>query len=271
MLTIQEILSGMKKMSETENNSEHGCDRTKLLQKKADAQNEIVGNLTGYDCQKCKNRGYINVVSGTEIIWRICPCKKVRESIERIRRSGLEKSIKQMTFDTYKTPNKWQENALELAKKYVADGTDQWFFMGGQSGMGKTHLCTAISAALLNTGRELHYMRWVDESKEIKSLVNDYSKYQERINFLKKVDLLYIDDLFKPQQGTAPSSADVNLAFEILNHRLSNNLQTIISSERTLTDLIEVDEALGSRIYQMSKDFCINSSRDPSKNYRLNH
>ena len=252
-------------------NTECGLNKNELLQRKADKQNEMVGTLTGYDCPKCKNRGYISVVSEGELRLRFCSCQKVREAIALIERSGLRGSIESKTFDTYEVSDSWQKNALDLAKRFVENGKDQWFFMGGQSGMGKTHLCTAISGCFLNAGRELRYMLWLDEAAKIKGVVNDSAQYNEHVKPLKTVDVLYIDDLFKTQHGATPSSADVRLAFEILNHRYVNNLKTIISSEHTLNDLLKIDEALGSRIYQMSKDFCFNSSHDPNKNYRLKH
>ena len=44
---------------------------------------------------------------------------------------------------------------------------------------------------------------------------------------------------------------------------------TIISTEKNVDDLIEIDEAIGSRIYQMSKKYCVQLSKDKEKNMRL--
>ena len=77
----------------------------------------------------------------------------------------------------------------------------------------------------------------------------------------KTVEVLYIDDLFKTEQGRNPTTADVNIAFEILNYRYRNpELITIISSERTIQDIVKIDEAVGSRIFEKSRNCCINIS-----------
>ena len=45
--------------------------------------------------------------------------------------------------------------------------------------------------------------------------------------------------------------------FAVINYRYMNNLPMLISSEKLIEDLIQIDEALGSRIYEMSKDYVI--------------
>ena len=74
----------------------------------------------------------------------------------------------------------------------------------------------------------------------------------------------------KGQDGTTqkPTGADINVAFEIINFRYSNPQSvTIISSELTEDELIDIDEAIGGRIYERSKAITI--GRDRSRNYRI--
>ena len=67
-----------------------------------------------------------------------------------------------------------------------------------------------------------------------------------------------------------PTQADVNLAFEIINYRYNDpQLITVISCERDVTELLDIDEAVGSRIYQRTKKYNISVSADNKKNYRL--
>ena len=85
--------------------------------------------------------------------------------------------------------------------------------------------------------------------------------------------VLYIDDLFKIGKGQdgrkqRPTSADVNLAFEILNYRYNKpTCITIISSELYAEDILDIDEAIGSRIYERAK--IVNISNDRAKNQRI--
>lgn len=106
-------------------------------------------------------------------------------------------------------------------------------------------------------------MIWRDEVRELKSLVNDDAAYKQKMDGLKNVAVLYIDDFFK---GNI-TEGDKNVAFELLNSRYNQRLRTIISGERSMEQLMEVDEAIGSRIYERSKNgYCLVS---PSDNWRL--
>lgn len=63
---------------------------------------------------------------------------------------------------------------------------------------------------------------------------------------------------------------DLNLAFELINHRYGNrNLITIISCEHFIDDLMSFDEAIASRIYQRSKGFASPIERKLERNYRM--
>lgn len=247
---------------------------------KADGLNATEGNRhleDGYHCALCKNKGYIvKVVEDDDGYFHqvLCDCKcmPIRNSILRMRRSGLKDIIKDYTFDKFEATEPWQHTLKAAAMDYAAN-PEGWFFVGGQSGAGKTHICTAISREFLLSGRRVKYMLWRDEVVRLKANVNDSETYQKMIDEYKRVDVLYIDDLFKTgkgQDGTTqkPTGADINVAFEILNFRYSNPKSvTIISSELTEDELIDIDEAIGGRIYERAKAITI--GRDRSRNYRI--
>lgn len=244
-------------------------DIAKYLQSQVEIENEQEGNLKGIDCRKCKNRGHISVVQGNEVVWRMCECMAVRNSLEQIERSGLKSLLDECTFDKYIATEQWQKHALSVAQNYLEFGEDKWLFFGGQSGVGKTFLCTAVSGELLKRNNAVKYMMWDSESKKLKSLVNETYEYEKRMDELKSVKVLYIDDFLKVQRGQQPTPADINLAFEILNYRYVNKLRTILNSERTVDDILSLDDALGGRIYEMSKGYQMNIARDKNKNFRL--
>ena len=241
----------------------------KFLQDQADRANAEEGNLKGIDCRKCKNRGHITVVKDNELVWRMCECMAARKSLEQIEKSGLKSLLDECTFENYEATADWQKHALSMAQNYVEYGADKWLFFGGQSGAGKSHLCTAVCGELLKRNNAVKYMMWDSESKTLKSLVNETYEYEKRMDELKSVKVLYIDDFLKVQRGQHPTPADINLAFEILNYRYVNKLRTILSSERTVDDILSLDDALGGRIYEMSKGYQMNIGRDKNKNFRL--
>lgn len=74
---------------------------------------------------------------------------------------------------------------------FVKDAENKWFFIGGQSGAGKTHICTAITAEFLRKGKKAHYMLWRDESMKIKSLTTEGEKYEHAVFKLKTVEVLF--------------------------------------------------------------------------------
>ena len=244
-------------------------DNAKYLQDLAERENAEEGHLKGIDCPKCKNRGHISVVRNDELVWQMCECMGARKSLEQIERSGLKSLLDECTFDKYIATEDWQKHALSLARNYLKDGDDKWLFFGGQSGSGKSHLCTALCGELLKRNNAVKYMMWDSESKTLKSLINETYEYERRMDELKSVKVLYIDDFLKVQRGQQPTPADINLAFEILNYRYVNKLRTILSSERTVDDILSLDDALGGRIYEMSKGYQMNIARDKNKNFRL--
>lgn len=220
----------------------------------ADLSNRQPGSLTGLDCPLCLNRGYTVVVDtrGNRRI-RDCSCMAQRRALKNLERSGLAKVLDIYTFDTWQVREPWQGRFLQAAKEYAAV-PEGWFCATGRPGTGKTHLCTAICGELLKRGVEVRYVLWRDFSTRAKAVVNDGDEYRALLDPLERVKVLYLDDLFKTGKGQAPTSADCNLAFELLNARYADPTKlTIISSELSMGELLDVDEAIGSRIYERSK------------------
>lgn len=247
---------------------------------KVDDWNKTIGNRNeedGYDCDICHNKGTVAklVDRGNGVYshcFADCKCVATRTSIMRMKRSGLKDVIRDYAFDKFDDAEPWQKTLKSAAMEY-AKNPEGWFFVGGMSGCGKTHLCTAICREFLLEGRKVIYMLWRDEIVKIKGAANDSETYSTLIERFKTADVLYIDDLFKTGKATdnatqKPTPADVNAAFEIINYRYINKgLLTIISSECTEDELLDIDEATGGRIIEMSKSFSV--AYDRGKNYRL--
>lgn len=258
----------------------------KLLQAKCDSYNAQPGDLNEvwseaqFECSKCKNRGQSMRVrlddnGNQEIVVVPCECMATRESIRRLAKSGLQNVTRLYTFKKFETLEPWQENIKNLAMDYVKRlevGENGWFFVGGQSGAGKTHICTAIAVQAIKQGKSTRYMVWRDELRRLKAAVNS-PEYGEYLRQWQETQVLYIDDFLKAGRGQNgrmnPTQSDVAIAFELLNHRIVNGGPTIISSELTLSEIADIDEATAGRIAQKSKAHCINISRRKERNYRL--
>lgn len=220
-------------------------------------------------CELCGDVGYRFYWQDGYHMAEECECLGRIQAEEKMRKAGVDRN---MTFDTFCLNQPWQEEMSAKAMEYALGGylSGQWFFAGGQVGCGKTHICTAIVNELTKSNIGCRYMTWREESVQLKALVNEHQEYHDRIMELCNAPVLYIDDLFKTQAGMRPTQADVNLAFQILNHRYQDKKWvTIISTEYTTAGLIAIDEAVGSRIYERSKAYRVEIEKDMTKNYRL--
>lgn len=161
-------------------------------------------------------------------------------------RSGLKDIITRYTFANYEDAESWQVQAKLAAWEY-AKRKRGWMLISGNPGTGKTHLATAICGQLIKDGVDVRYMMWRGDSQKLKALAGT-SDYEREIAPYKRVKCLYIDDLFK---GKSVSDADINLCFDIVNERYNDvDLMTIISSELTMNQILDIDQAIGSRIYE---------------------
>lgn len=276
MEQIREILARLSGLEST-------CEplpQREYEQLKADGLNAAEGDRhlqDGYHCSACRNKGYIaKVIEDDDGYFHqtICDCKcvPVRCSIMRMKRSGLKDIITGYTFDKFEATEPWQQTMKNAAQEFVKN-PEGWFFVGGQVGCGKTHICTAICREFLLAGRSVRYMLWRDDVVKLKASVTDSEAYQRMMDEYKNTDVLYIDDLFKTGKSIngetqKPTSADINIAFEIVNYRYNNPGKiTIFSTELTTDELIDIDEATGSRIYERSKAITI--ARDRNRNFRM--
>ena len=246
------------------------------IKREVEEDNKKPGNSEDpdvYDCKKCLNRGYFWTAMEYRGAWQTaitrCACWKVRASINRMKKSGLAKSL--CKLKDFEVTEAWQKNMLDTATAYLeADKSNgESFFIGGAVGSGKTFIGSAVCRELLRQGHEVIYMPWITEAQRLKALANDDSAAAEIATY-SKAEYLYIDDLFKPLPGqTGPTPADVRLAYDIINYRYLNKLPIIITCEKYITELMELDEATISRIYERAKGYTVNVKRDPSRNYRM--
>lgn len=242
-------------------------------QYKVDLYNASYGDLNlkdGYNCDICHNKGYIAGLNEKGYEYHsLCRCNRVRSVLKRAKESGLGDILNQDTFENYKTTEAWQKYIKDKAVSFCNDNSAKWFYIGGQVGSGKTMICTAIAAHYIRAEKDVKYMLWSEESKKLKALVNS-KDYDENIRIFKDVDVLYIDDFLKTKRGEQPTTGDINLAFEIINHRiLDEDKITIVSSEKLIDDLLDYDEATMSRIYQLTGEYKLNIKTDRKKNMRL--
>lgn len=240
-----------------------------LVQLRIKQYNNQKGTLTGYHCEKCNDKGLIAAADG-ETEWMYpCTCMKTRDTLRRIQESGLADLLRTCTFANFEAEQLFQQRMKQSAVDFLQQ-RHKWFFIGGQSGCGKTHICTALVGGFIKLGFSVRYLVWQEDAARLKTALMDGSYAAELLPY-KKADVLYLDDLFKAKNGQMQdiSNADIKLAFELLDYRCRNQMLTVLSTEWTTAQLVEIDEAIAGRIIHMARGYTICVKKDRSKNYRL--
>ena len=248
-----------------------------------DAVNNAVPVTFGEDeyvCPKCKNKGVLWYVADNEVKAKQCDCREMRETHRLIRASGLGSALKEKRFDNFKVTNKHQDNLKKNAQAYLGNllnGGKEWLIVCGQSGSGKTHICTALAGALLDKKYSVYYMLWREQADLLTRFSKSAAETDEQDALFEKIksaDVLYIDDYLKTDKGEngaldRPKKWDLELAFKIINAREFVRKPTIISTEWTIDELNEIDEATTGRMYLNAGRKAIIIPRSIENNYRM--
>lgn len=223
-------------------------------------------------CPKCNGTTWI-ITRGEDgrEYGKPCECRNKVIATTIMQNCGITPEDQHKGFKDFNT---FGEKALIHAKQ-IAMSYFQMFrgdyhtrinslLLSGASGRGKTMLGLAVANNLMNMSIRVRYMAYRDEMTALKQNIVDEYAYNERINRLKNASVLFIDDLLKGKI----TESDVNILYEIVNYRYLQRLPMIISTEKTIEELINFDEAIGSRIAEMSKDYVITFDASVP-NYRL--
>ncbi|WP_373601578.1 ATP-binding protein [Paraclostridium bifermentans] len=221
-----------------------------------------------YKCTKCKDMMFIELEDGS---FGSCECRKIRIAEDKLKASGVSEEFRKKRFENFN-----YENSIESMEAYVKTknysknfniiklSNNNSIMLLGQVGSGKTHLAMAVSNIMLDNSIGVIYMPYRSVITRIKQSVTDEENYQKEVNIYKNAEVLLIDDLFKGRI----TEADINIIYEIVDYRYFKNLPMIITTEKTIEDLVEIDEAIGSRLYEKSKNYII-EMKGKKLNYRI--
>lgn len=243
--------------------------RQSFLTRCANEEQGYLNEYDGIDCPLCHNKGFIITDDDNEVTTthHECTCMKKRKAFKLAKESGLDELLKHR-IKNYKVTNEWQKAIRNLAIEYIQNNPfKNWFCLLGQSGAGKTHICSSICNALIDNGKAVLYMQWNDF---VSSYKDKFGKEQESSRELLKtyqnIEVLYIDDLFKGSSNTYDVK---NIAFDLINYRYNNDLVTIISCESDFEELNNIDSAIAGRIKEKCSSFLAIIPKDIKNNYRI--
>ena len=167
--------------------------------------------------------------------------------------------LNQQTIESFTTATKYVNEI-----KHVIPSRENSLLFCGRVGTGKTHLSMAVANKLMDKGIATIIMPYSQDIIRLKQNRMDKEYYLKLISKYKRAKVLLIDDLFK---GSV-SDSDKSIIFEIIDYRYFNQKPIIITTEKTCDELLNIDEAIGSRIIEMSTGYIV-ENKGAKSNYRL--
>lgn len=227
--------------------------------------------LAGKVCKPDKAREWKTTFS------KQCDCVRRKKIARLMAASGITEEFEMLLFGNFITDGKpaMIKEAYECAVEYFKDfekvrgERTNSIALLGQPGSGKTHLLIAIMNNLIK--KKSVYCMYFPYVEGMSDLKDDFDQLETKLDAMRKADVLFIDDLFKPVKGQ-PRATDwqVEQIQSVVNYRYLNHKPLLISSELTTDELLDIDEALGSRIHQMCKYYTVNIKGDRMElNHRL--
>lgn len=196
-----------------------------------------------YDCPKCSDTGYCD--------GELCDCVKQMLAIDRYNNGGIGRMLSGMTFESfnlkyYKGDDlAVMQTVLAACKRYADnfDTTSKSLLLMGGTGLGKTHISSAIAQRAIARGFDAFYETAPQMFSNFEAV--KYGRADKSILEPYNYTLLLIDDL------GAESIGNQTLAtlFEIINRRLLAGKPTVISTNLAPSEIKKrYDERIYSRL-----------------------
>ena len=184
-----------------------------------------------YECEKCSDSGYVGI--------QMCECMKKKLALAGYESSGMSRLMMEQNFDNfsldfYKGNRENYEkmsDVYKLMKKYADTfkvGESENLALFGGTGLGKTHLSSAVAGKLIENGFDVMYAGAVSmisdfENRRFGTGLNEGFGSVDRYT---DCELLIIDDL-----GTeVVNQFTLSCIYNVINTRLNKKLPTILST-----------------------------------------
>lgn len=223
-----------------EENERIGAERAELLKKYHYPPDYTEPR---YECRDCRDTGYVGI--------KMCQCMRQRLVIAGMVSSGLSGLMKQQSFENFsldyyrQNPQEYRlmSHNFETVKQYAtqftlnadADMPKSLLFLGG-TGLGKTHLSTAVARTVIERGYDVYYNSAVGmiSDFEFRRFGNGVAQSEgDNTAHYTECDLLIIDDL-----GTeVVNQFTLSCLYHVINTRLNLGMPTLISTNLTSNEL----------------------------------
>lgn len=192
-----------------------------------------------YECDICGDTGTLDN--------RMCICMRKKLIAAGFESSGMSDLIKKQSFDNFsldyykKSPDnlKRMTAIYDILKKFAENfnaETSQNIAMFGGTGLGKTHLSSAVASKVIEKGNDVYYT----------SAPNMFADFEEKrfgnsasydvtgdVSQYFTCDLLIIDDL----GAEVVNQFTVSCLYNVINTRINRHKPTMISTNLTRDEL----------------------------------
>lgn len=218
-----------------------------------------------YRCPLCNDTGYTPDNH---------PCRCLRQKLidRSYQSSNLGLMLREQHFGTFNinlfsdrpfpgknlSPRDNLRQIVEIAKHFIdhfESGTERNLIFHGDTGLGKTFLCSCIARSLLDKGYTVLYLtsfRVAEVMENYRFNRRDNPDYEAPYRMIYDCDLLIVDDL-----GTEMTNTFTNVEFfNILNSRLMAQKKMIFSTNLSPTELVRrYGERVSSRLVSQFNGF----------------
>ena len=195
-----------------------------------------------YECELCQDTGYRDI--------KMCECMRRALIADGIQRSGLSMLMKKQSFENFSLDyykgsleemSKMRENyrrLYEYAHEFsLSDGEPMPcnLLLLGNTGLGKTHLSTAVARVVIERGYDVFYNSAVGmlSDFEYRRFGSGMAEESDDTSRYTEADLLIIDDL-----GTeVVNQFTLSSIYYVLNTRLNLQKPTIINTNLTPAEI----------------------------------
>lgn len=233
------------------------------------------------NCHNCKNilecknevNGYCYLpsVNMDDLEFAYVPCKykteldKKNEYLKNTYYFDIPKAIMDANMRDIKTNDKKRYPVIKWIKEFIENSDDNYkgLYLNGNFGCGKTYLISAMLNELAKRGKHIGIVYYPEFLRSLKESFGFNSEYQEKFNYIKKVDLLLLDDI--GAEVVTEWNRDEVLG-PILQYRMDQKLPTFFTSNLTIEELEqhlsvtnkEVDVVKARRIIERIKQLTDN-------------
>lgn len=208
------------------------------------------------NCKKCKNlnecknsyHGYVYYpdILNDNLVFDYIPCKYKKQDdyqnqykkniyLFEVPKEIKEASMKNIDLDDPERYDiiKWLKNFLD---NYQTGSSTKGLYLTGNFGCGKTYLISACLNELAKKNHKIAIIYYPEFLRSLKESFGDNEEYNNKFNFIKKIELLLIDDI--GAETMTEWSRDEVLG-TILQYRMQEGLTTFFTSNLTIKDLEE--------------------------------